>query len=63
MQGDKSIGEDALKFHMIKEVMEDYGGLIFWVDANKRLTSEMRRTWSDLASMGVWSSAGEVASS
>lgn len=57
MHADNAMGQYAWKMYMIKEVMEDYGGLVFWLDPNKRLISEMKRTWSDVAGLGVWTTS------
>jgi hypothetical protein len=57
MHADNAMGEYAWKLHMVREAMEDYGGLVFWLDSHKRLTGEMRRTWAAVASQGIWSTS------
>lgn len=57
MNIDDQMGQYAWKLEIVNAVMADYGGLVFWLDPQRRLVSEMRRTWADVAKSGIWSSS------
>jgi hypothetical protein len=48
-------GEYAWKGVIVEEVIRDYGGLVFWMDAGNEITEDFTETWRQVAEMGVFS--------
>ena len=50
----KNRGEYAWKDLIVEEVIRDYGGLVFWLDAGDELTGDFTGTWNEVAEMGMF---------
>jgi hypothetical protein len=46
-------GEYAWKPLIVEEIVRDYGGLVFWMDAGDIITEDFTRTWNEVARRGM----------
>jgi hypothetical protein len=46
-------GEYAWKPLIVEEIVRDYGGLVFWMDAGDIIEEDFGRTWNEVAERGL----------